>query len=104
MTGFMARQGGHHEAQKSTSTGSVDWITLNHPTDKDEIAPCPAKFDAKARPDRLVTKEQLLDSLKGSKLQIVDARSVNRPGAAGGPGGAAECSNQRIHGKSARSD
>ena len=22
MTGFMARQGGHHEAQKSTSTGS----------------------------------------------------------------------------------
>ena len=55
--------------------GWVAWKAGNHPTDKDEIAPRPAKFEAKARPDRLATKEQLLDSLKGSKLQIVDARS-----------------------------
>src|SRR5271169_6314879 len=27
MTGFMARHGGHHDAQKSTRTGSVAWIT-----------------------------------------------------------------------------
>jgi CheY-like chemotaxis protein len=27
MVGFMARHGGHHEAQKSTSTGSLAWIT-----------------------------------------------------------------------------
>src|SRR5437588_8380745 len=27
MVGFMARQGGHHEAQKSTSTGSLAWST-----------------------------------------------------------------------------
>lgn len=29
MVGFMARHGGHHEAQKSTSTGSLDWRTLS---------------------------------------------------------------------------
>src|SRR5580692_5636583 len=27
MTGFIARHGGHQEAQKSTSTGSLDWST-----------------------------------------------------------------------------
>lgn len=57
--------------------GWAGWKAENHPTDKDEIVPRPAKFEAKARPDRLATKEQLLDSLKGGKLQIVDARSEN---------------------------
>jgi thiosulfate/3-mercaptopyruvate sulfurtransferase len=55
--------------------GWIAWKAGSHPTAKDEIAPRPAKFEAKARPDRLATKEQLLDSLKGGKLQIVDARS-----------------------------
>jgi thiosulfate/3-mercaptopyruvate sulfurtransferase len=55
--------------------GWAGWKAGNHPTHKDEIALRPAKFEAKARSDRLATKEQLLDSLKGGKLQIVDARS-----------------------------
>ena len=55
--------------------GWAGWKMGNHPTEKDEIAVAPRKFEAKARPDRLATKEQLLDSLKGGKLQIVDARS-----------------------------
>ena len=55
--------------------GWAGWKAGSHPTDKAEIVPNPAKFAAKARPDRLATKEQLLDSLKGGKLQIVDARS-----------------------------
>jgi thiosulfate/3-mercaptopyruvate sulfurtransferase len=33
------------------------------------------EFVAKARPERLATKEQLLKSLGGGRLQIVDARS-----------------------------
>jgi thiosulfate/3-mercaptopyruvate sulfurtransferase len=55
--------------------GWAGWQAGNHPADKDEIPLRPTKFEAKARPDRLATKEQLLDSLKGGKLQIVDARS-----------------------------
>jgi thiosulfate/3-mercaptopyruvate sulfurtransferase len=39
--------------------GWTAWNAGNHPTDKAEIAPAPAKFEAKARPDRLATKEQI---------------------------------------------
>jgi thiosulfate/3-mercaptopyruvate sulfurtransferase len=39
------------------------------------MIPSPDKFVAKARPEKLATKEQLLDSLQSGKLQIVDARS-----------------------------
>ena len=38
-------------------------------------ANAPVRFEAKARPERLATKEQLLKALKDGKLQIVDARS-----------------------------
>jgi thiosulfate/3-mercaptopyruvate sulfurtransferase len=55
--------------------GWVGWKPGNHPTEKTEITPAPAKFSAKARSNRLATKEQLLDALKGDKLQIVDTRS-----------------------------
>jgi thiosulfate/3-mercaptopyruvate sulfurtransferase len=55
--------------------GWADWKAGKHPTEDAETLPTPLKFEAKARPDRLATKEQLLDSLKGGKLQIVDARS-----------------------------
>jgi thiosulfate/3-mercaptopyruvate sulfurtransferase len=55
--------------------GWVGWKAGNHALEKTETVVAPAKFEAKAHPDRLATKEQLLDSLKESKLQIVDARS-----------------------------
>ena len=51
------------------------WKAGNHPTDKAKVVPALAKFEAKARHDRLATKEKLLNSLKDGKLQIVDARS-----------------------------
>jgi thiosulfate/3-mercaptopyruvate sulfurtransferase len=57
--------------------GWVGWKAGSYQTEKGEVAPTPAKFTAKAHADRLATKEQLLDSLKGGKLQIVDARSEN---------------------------
>jgi thiosulfate/3-mercaptopyruvate sulfurtransferase len=55
--------------------GWAGWKAGNHLTETTEISPAPTKFTAKARLDRLATKEQLLDSLNGGKLQIVDARS-----------------------------
>jgi thiosulfate/3-mercaptopyruvate sulfurtransferase len=55
--------------------GWVGWKAGNHQTENTETTPTPVKFEAKALPDRLATKEQLLDSLKDGKLQIVDARS-----------------------------
>jgi thiosulfate/3-mercaptopyruvate sulfurtransferase len=55
--------------------GWVGWKTGKYQTEDTETVPTSVKFEAKARPDRLATKEQLLDSLKGGKLQIVDARS-----------------------------
>jgi thiosulfate/3-mercaptopyruvate sulfurtransferase len=55
--------------------GWTGWKAGKHPTEDAVSIPTPVKFEAKARLDRLATKEQLLDSLKGDKLQIVDARS-----------------------------
>lgn len=55
--------------------GWTGWQTGKHPVESGETTPTPVHFGAKARPDRLATKEQLLDSLKGGTLQIVDARS-----------------------------
>jgi thiosulfate/3-mercaptopyruvate sulfurtransferase len=55
--------------------GWAGWQAGKYPTVKTEVVPAPVKFEAKARPERLATKEQLLDALKENKLQIVDARS-----------------------------
>jgi thiosulfate/3-mercaptopyruvate sulfurtransferase len=55
--------------------GWTGWKTGNHPIEKAAATPAPARFVAKAHSARLATKDQLLDSLKGGKLQIVDARS-----------------------------
>jgi thiosulfate/3-mercaptopyruvate sulfurtransferase len=55
--------------------GWKGWTAARHPTDKAEPATAAVKFAAKARRERLATKEQLLESLKGDKLQTVDARS-----------------------------
>jgi thiosulfate/3-mercaptopyruvate sulfurtransferase len=55
--------------------GWAGWTAGKHPTEKAEIVPTPAKFEAKPRTNRLATKEQLLAALKTGKLQIVDARS-----------------------------
>jgi len=51
------------------------WTSGSYPTETSEAAVSPVEFVAKARPDRLATKDQLLKSLGSEKLQIVDARS-----------------------------
>jgi thiosulfate/3-mercaptopyruvate sulfurtransferase len=56
--------------------GWAGWTAAEQPTAKDEAAPAPVAFEAKASPGRLATKEQLLGSLEGGSLQIVDARSA----------------------------
>ncbi len=51
------------------------WTDGDYRTETGAVSVNPAEFVAKARPQRLATKEQLLKSLGGGKLQIVDARS-----------------------------
>ncbi len=56
--------------------GWAGWRVAGHPVEKGEAAPAAVAFEAKAWPARLATKEQLLQSLGGGTLQIVDARSA----------------------------
>ena len=51
------------------------WIDGDKPIETAAVSASPVEFVAKARPERLATKGQLLKSLGGGKLQIVDARS-----------------------------
>lgn len=51
------------------------WVAGGQPVEKSENAPAAVEFAAKALAERLATKDQILKSLDGSKLQIVDARS-----------------------------
>jgi thiosulfate/3-mercaptopyruvate sulfurtransferase len=52
------------------------WEKAGLPVDRGKPRlPAPAAFTATPRPDRLVTKRPLLESLKTGSLQIVDARS-----------------------------
>jgi thiosulfate/3-mercaptopyruvate sulfurtransferase len=55
--------------------GWAGWKAGKHPVEKEENAAEAVRFEAKARPARLATKAQLLESLKGGTVQIVDARS-----------------------------
>jgi len=55
--------------------GWIGWEKGGHPTDKGETAPVPVKFAVKAQADRLATKSDILKSLDGGKLQVIDARS-----------------------------
>jgi thiosulfate/3-mercaptopyruvate sulfurtransferase len=55
--------------------GWAAWKAGNYPIAKTQATPVAVRFEAKARRDRLATKELLLGSLKEGKLQIVDARS-----------------------------
>jgi thiosulfate/3-mercaptopyruvate sulfurtransferase len=55
--------------------GWIGWEKGKHPTETTEAAPVSVKFVAKARSARLATKDDLLKSLDGGALQIVDARS-----------------------------
>jgi thiosulfate/3-mercaptopyruvate sulfurtransferase len=51
------------------------WIDGDKPIETMAASARPVEFVAKARPERLATKERLLKSLGGDRLQIVDARS-----------------------------
>jgi thiosulfate/3-mercaptopyruvate sulfurtransferase len=58
--------------------GWKGWKSGDYPT-TDEVPPpaSPAEFQARPRPERLTTMAQVLRSLKGGTLQIIDARSEN---------------------------
>jgi thiosulfate/3-mercaptopyruvate sulfurtransferase len=51
------------------------WTGGDKPIETAAASASPVEFVAKARPERLATKERLLKSLGGDRLQIVDARS-----------------------------
>ncbi len=55
--------------------GWIGWEKGKHPTEKGAPAITAGEFKAVAAPERMATKEELLNSLSGDKLQIVDARS-----------------------------
>jgi thiosulfate/3-mercaptopyruvate sulfurtransferase len=55
--------------------GWQGWTAGAYPTEKGEAPPAPVPFVARARPERLATKGQLLKALDGGNPQIVDARS-----------------------------
>ena len=55
--------------------GWIGWQAGKHPVGTVGAAPVPVTFAAKARSGRLATKDDLLKSLDGGTLQIVDARS-----------------------------
>jgi len=51
------------------------WLREKYPLETTGRKATPSNFEAIAVPDRLATKDQLLESLKSGTLQIVDARS-----------------------------
>jgi thiosulfate/3-mercaptopyruvate sulfurtransferase len=55
--------------------GWKGWQAAKLPTETTMAAPAPVTFHARARTERLATKEHLLQSLGTGRLQIVDARS-----------------------------
>jgi thiosulfate/3-mercaptopyruvate sulfurtransferase len=55
--------------------GWIGWEKGKHSVETAGADPVPVKFVAKARAGRLATKDDLLKSLDGGTLQIVDARS-----------------------------
>ncbi|AWM40536.1 Putative thiosulfate sulfurtransferase [Gemmata obscuriglobus] len=55
--------------------GWLGWEKGKHPTEKAEPVVKPSAFKAVAAPERMATKDELLKSLPGGTLQIVDARS-----------------------------
>ena len=56
--------------------GWAGWHAGKFPVESGDVpAPAAVPFAPKAQGERLATKGQLLDALKGGKLQIVDARS-----------------------------
>lgn len=55
--------------------GWVGWEKGKFPTEATEPALAAGEFKAVAAPERLATKGEILKSLSGDKLQIVDARS-----------------------------
>lgn len=55
--------------------GWVGWQAGMHPTDRATPPVAPAAFRAVPAPGRMATKDDLLRSLSGGTLQVVDARS-----------------------------
>lgn len=55
--------------------GWTGWKAAGNAVSKDAAVPVAVTFEAQGQLDRLATKEQLLKSLDGGQLQIVDSRS-----------------------------
>jgi thiosulfate/3-mercaptopyruvate sulfurtransferase len=56
--------------------GWAGWTAAGNPAEKGEAVATAVAFEPRSRPARLATKEQLLKSLDGGALQVVDARSA----------------------------
>lgn len=57
--------------------GWKQWQAIGGPTSGTASVPAQADFRAQPHPDRYADASQILDSLAGSTLQVVDARSLN---------------------------
>jgi thiosulfate/3-mercaptopyruvate sulfurtransferase len=60
---------------KLVNGGWAGYVAADGPVSTDAVKPSPTTVTLTPRPERLATKSQLLDALKGQPPQIVDARS-----------------------------
>jgi thiosulfate/3-mercaptopyruvate sulfurtransferase len=60
---------------KLVNSGWAGYVAASGPVSTDDVKPAPITVTLTPRPERLATKRQLLDALKGQPPQIVDARS-----------------------------
>lgn len=60
---------------KLVNGGWAGYVAAGGPVSTDDVKPTPTTVTLTPRPERLATKGQILDALKGQPPQIVDARS-----------------------------
>ena len=63
-----------HPNVKVLDGGMLKWHAEGRPVESGEVKPRPGSFKAKLDPNRIRSKEQLVDNLKTKKEQLVDAR------------------------------
>ena len=63
-----------HPNVKVLDGGMLKWRAEGRPVESGEVKPKPGSFKAKLDPNRIRSKEQLVDNLETRKEQVVDAR------------------------------
>lgn len=63
-----------HPNVKVLDGGMQKWRAEGRPVESGEVKPKPGKFSAKLDPNRIRSKEQLVDNLETKKEQLIDAR------------------------------